>query len=102
MLINHAEFAKCAIVPAESRGRSPDLVGIINVTVEDFTESLTLFKGESVVNLWPQGLPTDGRPIIEINYPLLPVVIVSYIYAATVIICALLCLIFTAMFRKRK
>ena len=59
-------------------------------------------EGESVMNLWPEGVPRDGRPITEINYPLLPVVILSYIYAGAVIICALLCLTFTVMFRKRK
>ena len=91
-----------SIPHAESVGSSPDSVGVINLAAVDTTESLLFLEGESLMKLWPGGVPTDGEPITEINYPLLPVVIISYIYAGAVIVSALLCLVSTLIFRKRK
>ena len=81
---------------------SPVAVGVISLTADEFDKSLEFLDGESVLTLWPEGVPLDGTPITEIHYPLLAIVIVSYIYAGAVIICALVCLASTFILRKKK
>ena len=84
-----------------SYANSQDLVGVINLTNEDYTNSLVFLDGD-ITKLWPKGIPQDGDPITLINYPLIPVVIISYIYSGAVIICALICLVSTFAFRNKK
>lgn len=89
----------------ESYITSRDLVGLIDLRTEEYVDSLLFLDGDSsqsILKLWPEGVPQDGEPIPVTNYPLLPIVIISYIYSGAVIICSLVCLATTFVFRKRK
>ena len=65
-------------------------------------QSFVYINGENSTTVWPGGIPWDGLPIIEINSPLLPLLVICYIYSSLGIFFALFCLIFNIIFRKKK
>lgn len=77
--------------------KSHCVVGVIDLNSDDYTTSLILNQ-----SLWPEGVPSDGDPITVMNYPLLPIVVVSYTYSGVVIFCAVLCLASTFALREKK
>lgn len=85
-----------------SYNNSPVLVGDVILRNDGTADSLVFHLNQSVTVLWPGGVPPDGEPIPVINYPLLPIVIISYLYAIVVIICAVICLATTLIFRNKK
>ena len=64
--------------------------------------SFSFLGNETNTSLWPGGVPSDGSPIVVENFPLLPLTIVCYIYAAAGILVAVGCLVFNFVFRTRK
>ena len=57
---------------------------------------------ESEATVWPNGVPSDGSPLEELKHPLLELVVVCYMLSGTVILCAVVCLVFNICFRKKK
>ena len=84
--------------------KTPTLVGVVSLVAEDYMSSLTFFdeNQSDTMTLWPEGVPPDGEPITVMNYPLMPIVILSYIYSGIVIICTVLCLASTFALRDKK
>ena len=84
--------------------KAPTLVGVVSLETEDYMSSLTFLVGNqsNTIQLWPEGVPPDGEPITVMNYPLMPIVALSYIYSGVVIICAVLCLAATFSLRDKK
>ena len=64
--------------------------------------SFGFLHGESVNTMWPEGVPPDGTPLTEIRSPFIWLVVISHVYAGSLIICAVCCTIFTFVFRKRR
>ena len=62
----------------------------------------TYAQNESEASVWPNGVPSDGSPLEELKHPLLVLVIISYALSGTVILYAVMCLIFNICFRKKK
>ena len=58
--------------------------------------------GESDHTVWPNGTPSDGTPVEIEKFPYLWLVVTSYVFNSIVIVAALVCLVFTILFRKRK
>ena len=56
-------------------------------------------ENESNATVWPDGVPPLQRIT---NYPILPLWIVCHIYAALLIIFAVVCIIFNVVFRNKK
>ena len=65
-------------------------------------QSFVYINGENNATVWPGDIPWDGVPIIKINSPLLPLLVICYIYSSLGIVFALVCLIFNIVFRKKK
>ena len=62
----------------------------------------TYARNESEASVWPDGVPSDGSPLEELKHPLLVLVIISYVLSGTVILYAVVCLIFNICFRKKR
>ena len=75
-------------------------MGIISLVNEDATVDFT--ENESREQLWPIGIPSDGRPITEQRFPYLWLTISSYVFATIVIIGAVVSIVFTLVFKNRK
>ena len=80
----------------------PALVGDVILRNDEVADSLVFHLNQSVAMLWPGGVPLDGEPILVINYSLLPIVIITYVYAIVVIISAAVCMATTLVFRKKE
>lgn len=57
------------------------------------------FSRESI---WSDGIPSDGSPVTEEKYPILAICIVSYLWAGLDIIMAIVCILFTIIFRNKR
>ena len=64
--------------------------------------NFTYQNGESSASLWPSGIPSDGTPVEVEHYPFTALMVIVYLYAAAGIGFAIICLIFTILFRKKK
>ena len=59
--------------------------------------------GESNSSVWPGGIPVDGSAHREVEtYPYLWLWVFSYIFNSVVILSALVCLVLTFIFRKKR
>ena len=68
---------------------------------QDDTEIVGVVISDEEV--WPNGeIPQDGTPRTEQRYPYLLMVIISNVFAVATILVAVVCLIFTVLFRNRK
>lgn len=76
------------------------LVGFVNISGNGSFR----FLNESFTNdtIWPEGVPPDGIPIKKINTVLIPLIVIMDIFAAFGVIFAIVCLIFTIVFRNKK
>ena len=75
---------------------------VATITGLNSEETLSLKFLEPVSLLWPEGIPSDGTPIVVENYPPLWLIVVSYTFSAAVIFGAVVSMVFTFVFRKRK
>ena len=53
-------------------------------------------------SVWLDGIPSDGRTVTEVNYPLLALTIATYIGAGCNILIAIAGMLFMGIFRKRR
>lgn len=79
---------------------TPSSVGVISLSDED--TDVIFIGNETHELLWPDGIPLDGRPITEQRFPYLWITLSSYMCASIVIICAIISIMFTLIYRKRK
>ncbi len=75
-------------------------VAVLSVGGEN--TSVSFFPGESREGLWEGTVPSDGTPMELENYPYLWLTITGYMFASLVILGAIVSMIFTVIFRKRK
>eukprot|EP00731_Ephydatia_muelleri_P028159 Em0019g1032a len=54
------------------------------------------------ITLWPNGTPQDGTPVVIEKYPLLPLMVILYIFATAGIAFTVACLVFSFVFRHKK
>lgn len=72
-----------------------------SISIVGSPSDITFLTNESVSTLWPGGVPSDGTPTSQENYPLLPLMTVCYTFATAGICFAAVCLIFNIIFRKK-
>ena len=60
-------------------------------------------EGESEQTVWPGGVPLDGTARGEVErFAYVWLWVISYVLNSVMIIAALICFVFTLVFRKRK
>ena len=62
----------------------------------------TLLKGELTnITVWPGGTPSDGSPITVEKFSILGLTIFCYLFATASSVAAVVCIVFTIVFRKK-
>lgn len=87
---------------------STDCRGIIcfspvgNLCLESENVTLSFTTNESTEGVWQGEIPRDGTPVTQERFPYLWITIFSYTFSSLVIIGALVSMVFTCVFRKRR
>lgn len=71
----------------------------------DQSQGFTYSPGEDNNTIWEETggiVPQDGTPKTVVNVPLLPLMVLLYIYATAGIIFAIACLIINIIFREKR
>lgn len=73
-------------------------VGYVHVPMGgiEFAENI------SQESLWVGGIPSDGSPVTKENYPIIIICVISYLLAGFNVIMAVVCILFTIIFRKKR
>ena len=73
-------------------------IGFINISNDRYT----LLKGEMTnTTVWPGGTPSDGSPVTVERFPILGLTIFCYLFATASSVAAVVCIVFTIVFRNR-
>lgn len=73
-------------------------IGFINKSNDRYT----LLKGEMTnITVWPGGTPSDGSPVTVEKFSILGLAIFCYFIATASSVAAVVCIVFTIVFRKR-
>ena len=100
-------FFYCCTSADKEAGLVKTAVAVVNWTSTDREQTptgaeFTYLHGESEMTVWPAGVPSDGTPIEVQHYPLLPLMVLVYLFAATGLAITIICLVFNVVFRNRK
>ena len=72
-----------------------------SISIVGSPSDIKFLGNESAATLWPGGIPSDGAPRKQENFPFLPLMTVCYTYATAGICFAVVCLVFNITFRKK-